>query len=186
MSQGDLSVLGKLGWINAINPPNHFLPIRAWTRTPQLTGNPSVSCHSVQTEARGPSSGRGEPFLVDGDLWDSSGSLLMCWTLDPRRKGHRAVWGGCPPALGKAHPFHAASPIPEMGFLAGKGGGRDTLPKLCSRPCAQQPPIPTFSSCCCRCNAPRQRNGESTSVGKISETTCVSATESTAALDGVK
>ena len=149
-------------------------------------------CPRDQLGAQGPPCRKGEPFLVDGHLWDPFSSLLVCQSLHPQGKGHRAVWGGCPRNWGKHNPSMLLPPSPRWVswlrtvVLAGEGGGHDMLPELSPRPHTWHLPIPEFSCYCCRCHAPSQHNGESTSVGKISETTCVSATESTAALDGVK
>lgn len=133
------------------------------------------------TVSQGPAGSPGTPIWDRGALSGGWGLLEPLWLvagvpeLAPQGEGVQDSVGWLPPPLGKASLFHTAS-IPEVGFLAGEGGGCDTLPELCPRPRAWQPPIPKFSSCCCRCKTPSQRNGDSTSMGKIWETTCIAAT----------
>jgi len=55
-------------------------------------------CPGGQPGVQGPLFGRGETFLVAGDLWDPSGVPELA------PQGHRAVWGGCPQHWGKHIP----------------------------------------------------------------------------------
>lgn len=103
--------------------------------SPSKHGAKPLSSQTVHqphaTVSQGPAGSPGTPIQERGALpggWAPLGPLQLLAGVPELAlpgEGAQGSVGWLPPELGKAHPFHAASPIPEMGFLAqDSGAGR--------------------------------------------------------------